>query len=141
MATTSQKMMDMRFFVRIRGALTPPPRIEEPEMKMPLCGGFRQHQYYIRAGVAREGDGWAIHTMLLRPQTTLCTVIFPCSPTRWGISIRGNFRRRRPRRCRRRAYLGFPCEKLRASSCKSDRESKLTCAHHSKGGPCTSQPV
>jgi hypothetical protein len=36
MATTSQKMMEMRFLVRMRGALTPPPRIEEPVMKMPL---------------------------------------------------------------------------------------------------------
>lgn len=35
MATTSQKMTDMRFLVRMRGALTPPPRMEEPVMKMP----------------------------------------------------------------------------------------------------------
>ena len=36
MATTSQKMMEIKFFVRIRGALTPPPRIDVPVMKMPL---------------------------------------------------------------------------------------------------------
>jgi hypothetical protein len=36
MATTSQKMMEIRFLVLIRGALTPPPRIEVPVMKMPL---------------------------------------------------------------------------------------------------------
>jgi len=36
MATTSQKMMEMRFLVRMRGALTPPPMMEEPVMKMPL---------------------------------------------------------------------------------------------------------
>jgi hypothetical protein len=36
MATTSQKMMEIRFFVRMRGARTPPPRIEEPVMKIPL---------------------------------------------------------------------------------------------------------
>lgn len=36
MATTSQKMMEMRFLVRIRGARTPPPTIEDPVMKMPL---------------------------------------------------------------------------------------------------------
>jgi hypothetical protein len=36
MATTSQKMMEMRFFVRMRGALTPPPRMDEPVMKIPL---------------------------------------------------------------------------------------------------------
>jgi hypothetical protein len=36
MATTSQKMMEMRFFVLIRGALTPPPRMEVPVMKIPL---------------------------------------------------------------------------------------------------------
>ena len=35
MATTSQKMMDMRFFVLMRGALTPPPRIDDPVTKMP----------------------------------------------------------------------------------------------------------
>jgi hypothetical protein len=29
-------MIEIRFFVRIRGALTPPPRIEEPVMKIPL---------------------------------------------------------------------------------------------------------
>jgi len=28
--------MEIKFFVRMRGALTPPPRIEEPVMKMPL---------------------------------------------------------------------------------------------------------
>jgi hypothetical protein len=37
MATTSQKMMEMRFLVRMRGALTPPPRMDEPVMRMPLC--------------------------------------------------------------------------------------------------------
>ena len=36
-ATTSQKIIDIKFFVLIRGALTPPPRIEEPVMKIPLC--------------------------------------------------------------------------------------------------------
>lgn len=35
-ATTSQKIIDIKFFVLIRGALTPPPRIEEPVMNMPL---------------------------------------------------------------------------------------------------------
>jgi hypothetical protein len=35
-ATTSQKMMEMRFLVRMRGALTPPPRIDEPVIKIPL---------------------------------------------------------------------------------------------------------
>jgi hypothetical protein len=35
-ATTSQKMMEIRFLVRMRGALTPPPRMEVPVMKMPL---------------------------------------------------------------------------------------------------------
>jgi hypothetical protein len=40
MATTSQKMMEMRFLVLMRGALTPPPRMEVPVMNMPLadCG-------------------------------------------------------------------------------------------------------
>lgn len=33
----------MRFLVRIRGARTPPPRIDEPVMKMPLgsCGSSK----------------------------------------------------------------------------------------------------
>jgi hypothetical protein len=30
-------MMEMRFLVRMRGALTPPPRMDEPVMRMPLC--------------------------------------------------------------------------------------------------------
>ena len=39
MATTSQKIMEIRFFVRILGALTPAPRIDEPVMKIPLSVG------------------------------------------------------------------------------------------------------
>lgn len=39
MATTSQKMIDIKFFVLIRGAFTPPPRIDEPVMKIPLPDG------------------------------------------------------------------------------------------------------
>jgi len=34
--STSQKMMEIKFFVRMRGALTPPPIIEDPVMRMPL---------------------------------------------------------------------------------------------------------
>jgi hypothetical protein len=41
MATTSQKIIEIKFFVRILGALTPPPRIDEPVMKMPLCIVYR----------------------------------------------------------------------------------------------------
>lgn len=40
-ATTSQKMIDIKFLVLIRGALTPPPRIEEPVMKIPLFEYFQ----------------------------------------------------------------------------------------------------
>lgn len=36
MATTSQKIMEIKFFVLILGAFTPPPRIDEPVMKIPL---------------------------------------------------------------------------------------------------------
>jgi hypothetical protein len=36
MATTSQKMIEIRFLVRILGALTPPPMMDEPVMKIPL---------------------------------------------------------------------------------------------------------
>ena len=39
MATTSQKMMLIRFFVVIRGARTPAPRIEDPVIKIPLLVG------------------------------------------------------------------------------------------------------
>jgi len=35
-ATTSQKIIEIKFFVRIRGALTPPPKIDEPVIKIPL---------------------------------------------------------------------------------------------------------
>lgn len=35
MATTSQKIILIKFFVVIRGARTPAPRIEEPVMKIP----------------------------------------------------------------------------------------------------------
>jgi hypothetical protein len=37
MATTSQKMMEIKFLVRIRGALTPPPTMDTPVVQMPLC--------------------------------------------------------------------------------------------------------
>ena len=36
MATASQKMMLMRFFVLILGALTPAPKIDEPVIQIPL---------------------------------------------------------------------------------------------------------
>ena len=36
MATSSQNMMEIRFLVRMRGALTPPPRMDVPVIKMPL---------------------------------------------------------------------------------------------------------
>lgn len=39
MATTSQKIIEMRFLVRMRGALTPPPRMDEPVKKIPLEEG------------------------------------------------------------------------------------------------------
>lgn len=35
MATTSQKIILIKFFVVIRGARTPAPRIDEPVMKIP----------------------------------------------------------------------------------------------------------
>lgn len=45
-ATASQKMIETRFFVRIRGAFTPPPNIEEPVVKIPLnkIGIFEENQ-------------------------------------------------------------------------------------------------
>jgi hypothetical protein len=36
MATSSQKMIEMRFLVRMRGALTPPPSMDVPVIKIPL---------------------------------------------------------------------------------------------------------
>lgn len=59
MATTSQKMMEIRFLVRIRGALTPPPRIEEPVMKMPL-------EDLVRWGCVGERLGRTMLLLLLR---------------------------------------------------------------------------
>jgi hypothetical protein len=47
MATTSQKMMLMRFLVRMRGARTPPPRMEVPVMKMPLREKVSIDQIFI----------------------------------------------------------------------------------------------
>lgn len=35
-ATASQNIIETKFLVRIRGALTPPPRIDAPVVKMPL---------------------------------------------------------------------------------------------------------
>jgi hypothetical protein len=36
MATASQKMIETKFLVRILGALTPPPKIDDPVVKIPL---------------------------------------------------------------------------------------------------------
>lgn len=52
MATTSQKMMEMRFLVRIRGARTPPPTIEDPVIKMPLK---RKTREFVEPSQAPEG--------------------------------------------------------------------------------------
>jgi hypothetical protein len=60
MATTSQKMMEIRFLVRIRGALTPPPRMEEPVMKMPLFDGHVESATSVSAKekkARRKGKG------------------------------------------------------------------------------------
>lgn len=35
-ATASQKIIDTKFLVRIRGAFTPPPKIDDPVVNMPL---------------------------------------------------------------------------------------------------------
>lgn len=56
MATTSQKMMEMRFLVRMRGARTPPPTIEDPVMKMPLQTKLREY-----LGPSRASEGWPYH--------------------------------------------------------------------------------
>jgi hypothetical protein len=56
MATTSQKMMEIRFLVRMRGALTPPPRMEEPVMKMPLIESGCQQE----AKLTRPRTNWHI---------------------------------------------------------------------------------
>jgi hypothetical protein len=46
MATTSQKMIEIKFFVRIRGARTPPPIIEDPVIKIPLKICQRIHGWW-----------------------------------------------------------------------------------------------
>ena len=63
-ATTSQKMMEIRFLVRILGALTPPPRMEEPVMKIPLRDWLSVFDTLGRCTV--------VHTMLLRQLIARC---------------------------------------------------------------------
>lgn len=45
-ATASQKIIDTRFFVRIRGALTPPPKMEDPVVKIPLDREYNEHKKF-----------------------------------------------------------------------------------------------
>lgn len=48
MATASQKMMEIRFFVLIRGALTPAPTMLTPVVKMPLKWEIRDcYENYV----------------------------------------------------------------------------------------------
>ena len=65
MATSSQKMIEMRFLVRIRGALTPPPRMDVPVMKMPL------DDYVVSIGVDmfRRGGKYHAAPMTDRPMS------------------------------------------------------------------------
>jgi len=58
MATTSQKMMEMRFLVRMRGALTPPPMMEEPVMKMPLLAGESWLACVVLLWGFNDGEWW-----------------------------------------------------------------------------------
>jgi hypothetical protein len=80
MATTSQKIIEIRFFVRIRGALTPPPRIDEPVMKMPLQ-------------IVSEADavncGRIIYTRQLQQLINLCTNRCLSLPTHMEKPTRG----------------------------------------------------
>lgn len=46
-ATASQKMIEIRFLVLIRGALTPAPRIDEPVMKMPQAAPTTENEIAI----------------------------------------------------------------------------------------------
>lgn len=71
MATTSQKMMEMRFFVRIRGAFTPPPMMDEPVMKIPLGVSvgryFSMGEKMARTMQLRRLRGRYIGLFLLKP--------------------------------------------------------------------------
>ena len=91
MATTSQKMMEIRFLVRIRGALTPPPRIEVPVMKIPLVKPSIQYEVVERNGLylIQLFVSGIQRTMQLQRPKVLCTTLFPCLPMSRAILIRG----------------------------------------------------
>ncbi|SRR6266536_3712949 len=102
MATTSQKMMEIKFFVRMRGALTPPPRIEEPVMKIPLDPSQPK---------SPENSRMECPTMLLRQLINLCTIQYPLLPMPTAIHLRGIVRPTSsvnsspPSTCRHRTYV------------------------------------
>lgn len=88
MATTSQKIMDIRFFVLIRGALTPPPRMETPVVNIPL----QQLPSATEPCLKVDAD---VYTMLLRLQITRYIAQCPCPPTRKVKHSQGTGRPRR----------------------------------------------
>ena len=86
MATTSQKMIEIRFFVRIRGAFTPPPTMEDPVMKMPLM--------MLSATGSRLCARVTYRTMRRQRPIDQCRNRCPSLPKRKAICSRG---RHRPR--------------------------------------------
>lgn len=64
-------MIEMRFFVRIRGALTPPPRIDDPVMNIPL-------ETVSDCSIGSFPD--SLRTMLRRPPTGLYTALYRYRP-------------------------------------------------------------
>lgn len=79
--------MEMRFFVRMRGAFTPPPSIDVPVMNMPL-----RHEVSVSCAVAI--DAWD-RTMLLRRLKDLYIRQCRDLPRRMAILSRGTVRPRR----------------------------------------------
>lgn len=74
-------MIEIKFFVLIRGAFTPPPMIDEPVMNMPLN---RSCQYRKQVSAPM-----CIHTMRRRPLTAQCTILFQGKPMRVATQTPG----------------------------------------------------
>ena len=119
----------MRFLVRIRGAFTPPPRMEVPVMKMPL------YQVLVLllslVSCRRWGGGSSVEeglTMQRRRRKGRCRGRCPCLPRRTGRWIRGIGR---PVRLAVSLSQPLPCLSLKCSyvECFSFAIEEHVCHH------------
>ena len=80
----------MRFLVRMRGALTPPPRMDAPVTKMPL-----EREHAIRENRTRDARrvGGRSRTILPRGRLILCRDRYQSTPTGTDLTLRGICRR------------------------------------------------